>query len=117
MCQSDPAVGGDTDEWTVKNGHTGATIVTVRALNDRQLLRVSSAFRGLDELDPASFDSDKTADFADAMERVVRLAFVRCTEGSDVCFDASTVVEAMKVGPLVALGSYVLAQSGTPDPI
>jgi hypothetical protein len=113
VCKSDPAVGEESDEWTPKNGHKGATVVTVRALNDRQLLRLSGVFVGLEDIDPDSPDPERTADFADAMERVVRLAFVRCTEGADVCFDASTVVEAMKVGPLVSLGSYVLTESGT----
>jgi len=113
VCSSDPTVGGDTDEWIPAAGHAGATVVTIRPLNDRQLLRLSGAFEHLQGVDPQSMDTAKTLEFADAMERIVRAAFVRCAEGEAVTEDVDRVVESMRLGPLIGLGSFVLSESGS----
>jgi len=115
-CDSDPAVGGEGDGWQVKNGAKGATVVTVRALNDREMLRLSGLFRGF-ETEDGTPTANAAADFGDAMAEVVRAAFVRCAEGDEVTTDPGPVLEAIKLGPLIGLGNFILEASGhTADP-
>ena len=111
-CESDEAIGGDTDAWTVRNGQKGATVIRVRPLNDREMLRLSSSFVEMGDMNPEDVTPDQTLAFAAAMENVVRAAFVSCTEGDETTTDADLVLEAMRIGPLVALGSYILNESG-----
>jgi hypothetical protein len=111
-CDSDKAIGGDTDAWTVRNGQKGATVIRVRALNDREMLRLSSSFLTMGELDPEAVTPDQTLEFAAAMERVIRAAFVSCSEGDETTKDADLVLASLRLGPLISLGSYILNESG-----
>jgi len=112
-CKSDPAIGGESDEWEVKNGHTGATVVTIRPLNDREMLRLSGPFGEMAEASEDAVTAGQTLAFAEAMAGVVRAAFVACAEGDDTTEDPAVVLEAMRIGPLIGLGSYILSASGS----
>lgn len=118
VCNSDPAISGDTDEWTeVDNSkaHKDATVIVVRALNDREVMRHSASFREINFEEAG--DSASTLQLADAMAAIVRAAFVECREGDETSTDADAVIHAMRIGPLISLGSWVLAASGmTGDP-
>ena len=114
VCNSDTAIGKDSDEWIEVDKakgakKKGATVVTVRALNDRENMRCSSAFQ---EIDVEHRDAEATLQLADAMERVITAAFVRCTEDGDATEDVDVVLHAIKTGPLITLGSWVLNASG-----
>tara|TARA_Y100001963_G_scaffold124085_1_gene174587 strand:- start:13 stop:405 length:393 start_codon:yes stop_codon:yes gene_type:complete len=111
-CESDPAIGGESDAWTVRNGHAGATVVRVRPLNDREMLRLSSAFVHMGEMEPDAVTPAQTLEFTAAMENVIRAAFVSCTEGDQTTTDVDLVITSLKMGPLIALGSYILNESG-----
>lgn len=117
VCQSDPAIGGEGDTWELKNGHKGCTVITIRVLNDRELLRLSSSFAGMEAEGESNFTADQTLEFAAAMERIVRAAFVSCAEGEVTTKDADLVVQSLRIGPLIGLGSFILNESGaTADP-
>jgi len=114
VCNSDPAIGKDSDEWievTKAKGakKKGATVVTVRALNDREIMRCSSAFQVIDF---ENRDAEATLQLAAAMEQVVTAAFVRCTEDGDATEDVEVVLHSIKTGPLLTLGSWILNASG-----
>ena len=114
VCKSDPAIGKETDEWVevdkAKGARKkGATIVTVRALNDREILRCSTAFQAIDF---ESKDTQSTVQLADAMEKIVSVAFIRCAENGDATEDVHIVLHSIKTGPLISLGSWILASSG-----
>jgi len=111
-CESDEAIGGDSDNWTVRNGHKGATVIRVRPLNDREMLKLSSSFITMGQMDPEAVTPEQTLAFAAAMENVIRAAFVSCTEGEETTTDADRVLEALRMGPLISLGSYILNESG-----
>jgi len=115
VCKSDPAIGKDSDEWTEADKakgakKKGATVVTVRALNDREIMRCGSAFRLIDF---EAMDEGATLHLADAMEKVVALAFVKVEESGETCENVDTVLQAIKTGPLISLGSWILAASST----
>jgi len=76
------------------------------------MLRLSSSFVAMGEMNPEDVTPDQTLAFAAAMENVIRAGFVSCTEGDETTTDADLVLEAMRIGPLVALGSYILNESG-----
>jgi len=117
VCTSDPSLGGEGDGWELKNGHTDCTVITIRALNDRELLRLSGSFAGMEPETPGDFSAKQTLEFADGMELIVRAAFVSCTEGEVTTTDADLVIESLKIGPLIGLGSFILNESGaTADP-
>lgn len=114
VCNSDPAIGKDSDEWVEVDKakgakKKGATVVTVRALNDREMMRCSPAFRLIDF---ETMGEESTLQLAEAMERIVSLAFVKAEEGDEVCQDVDVVLHSIKLGPLIALGSWVLHASG-----
>tara|TARA_R110000824_G_scaffold11125_2_gene48374 strand:+ start:3194 stop:3598 length:405 start_codon:yes stop_codon:yes gene_type:complete len=114
VCKSDPAIGEETDEWVdvskAKGAKKkGATIIVVRALNDRELMKCSGTFRSIDY---ESVGEASTLQLAEAMEKVISASFVRCKEGKEVCEDVDVVLQSLKLGPLLALGSWVLAASG-----
>ena len=114
VCKSDPAIGEETDEWVEVSKakgakKKGATIVVVRALNDRELMRCSGTFRSIDY---DSVGEASTLQLAEAMENVISAAFIRCEDGMDVCEEVDVVLQSIKLGPLLALGSWVLAASG-----
>jgi len=114
VCNSDPAIGKDSDEWVevtkAKAAKTkGATIVTVRALNDREVMRCSAAFQTIDF---EKQDADSTLQLADAMETIVSTAFIQCAENGSTTEDIDVVLHAIKTGPLIALGSWILTASG-----
>lgn len=111
-CESDPAIGGDTDGWIPRKGHKGATVIRIRPLNDRELLQLSSQFVHMGTLDPQSVTPAQTLEFASAMEDVIRAAFVSCTEGKDTTEDCDLVIKSLRMGPLISLGSYILNESG-----
>ncbi len=115
VCTSDPALGGDSDEWkrleTVKSAKKkGATLVTVRALNDREVMRCAASFRSIDF---EKVDEESTLQLAEAMARIVELAFISAEEGGETCTNVDTVLQAIRTGPLVSLGSWILNESGT----
>ena len=114
VCSSDPVIGKDSDEWVEVDKakgakKKGATVVTVRALNDREMMRCSPAFRLIDF---ESMGEESTLHLAEAMERIVSLAFVKVEESGEVCEDVDVVLHSIKLGPLIALGSWVLQASG-----
>lgn len=114
VCSSDPAVGRESDEWVeideAKGAKDkGASVVTVRALNDREIMRCSTAFA---EIDFDSASTESTLQLADAMSRAVALAFIRCDEGDGSTESADVVIQALKTGPLISLGSWILSASG-----
>jgi len=114
VCSSDPAVGRESDEWIeideAKGARKkGASVVTVRALNDREVMRCSSAFAAIDFEDSST---ESTLLLADAMARAVSLAFVRCDEGDGSTESADVVIQALKTSPLITLGSWILSASG-----
>lgn len=114
VCKSDPAIGEESDEWVevdkAKGARKkGATIVTVRALNDREVMRCSESFRSIDF---EAADEAATLQLAEAMERIVSVAFVQCVEGKETCQDVDLVLQSIKIGPLLSLGSWVLGVSG-----
>ena len=111
-CASDPAIGGDSDEWTPANGQKGATVIRVRPLNDREMLKLSSAFIMMEQVDVDDVTPDQTLTFAAAMENVVRAAFVSCTEGKDTTTDCDLVIGSLRIGPLIGLGTFILNESG-----
>tara|TARA_R100000808_G_scaffold23803_1_gene53351 strand:- start:613 stop:1017 length:405 start_codon:yes stop_codon:yes gene_type:complete len=114
VCKSDPAIGKDSDEWVEVDKakgakKKGATVVTVRALNDREMMRCSSSFQAIDF---EKQDADSTLQLAAAMEKVVETAFVRCTESEETTEDVEVVLHSIKTGPLLTLGSWILNASG-----
>ena len=112
VCSSDPVIGGDTDEWvesTKVAKKKGATVITVRALNDREIMRCSAAFQAIDF---DSHDAASTLQLADAMERIVEVAFICCEEGDDRTEEVDGVLHAIRTGPLISLGSWILNASG-----
>ena len=118
VCHSDPTIGKDSNEWVEVDKakgaakgakKKGATVVTVRALNDREIMRCSPAFR---EIDFETLGEESTLQLADAMETIVSTAFVRCAENGSTTEDIDVVLHAIKTGPLIALGSWILTASG-----
>jgi len=118
VCHSDPTIGKDSDEWVEVDKakgaakgakKKGATVVTVRALNDREVMRCSSAFR---EIDFDDLGEASTLQLAEAMERIIALAFVKAEENGETCEDVDVVLHSIKLGPLISLGSWVLNASG-----
>jgi hypothetical protein len=114
VCSSDPAIGKDSDEWVEVDKakgakKKGATIVTVRALNDREVMRCAESFQAIDF---DSKDARSTIQLAEAMERIVSTAFIRCVENGSTTEDADAVLHAIKTGPLISLGSWILSASG-----
>jgi hypothetical protein len=114
VCSSDPAIGKDSDEWVEVDKAKGAkkkdaTIITVRALNDREVMRCSSAFQAIDF---ESRDAKSTLQLADAMETIVTAAFIRCAENGTTTEDVDVVLHSIKTGPLISLGSWILSASG-----
>ena len=115
VCKSDPAIGEDSDEWMESDKakgakKKGATVVTVRPLNDREIMRCGSVFR---RIDFEAMDESATLSLAEAMEKVVSLAFIKVEESGETCESVDTVLQAIKVGPLISLGSWILAASST----
>jgi len=118
VCHSDPTIGKDSNEWVEVDKakgaakgakKKGATVVTVRALNDREVMRCSPAFR---EIDFETLGEESTLQLADAMETIVSLAFVKVEENGETCEDVDAVLHSIKLGPLIALGSWILNASG-----
>ena len=118
VCHSDPTIGKDSDEWVEVDKakgaakgakKKGATVVTVRPLNDREVMRCSSAFR---EIDFEDLGEASTLQLAEAMERIIALAFVKAEENGEICEDVDVVLHSIKLGPLISLGSWVLNASG-----
>ena len=114
VCNSDPSIGKDSDEWVevdkVKGAKKkGATVITVRALNDREVMRCSSAFQAID-FDKQ--DAGSTLQLAEAMETIISTAFIQCAENGTTTEDVEVVLHSIKTGPLIALGSWILSASG-----
>ena len=111
----DPAVsGGTSGEPGGVPDLEGLEVRAIRvrvadALNDRELMKCSGTFRSIDY---ESVGEASTLQLAEAMEKVISASFVRCKEGKEVCEDVDVVLQSLKLGPLLALGSWVLAASG-----
>jgi len=114
VCKSDPSIGKDSDEWVEVDKakgakKKGATVITVRALNDREVMRCSSAFQSID-FDKQ--DASSTLQLAEAMETIIATAFIQCAENGTTTDDVEVVLHSIKTGPLIALGSWILSASG-----
>ena len=81
----------------------------LRALNDREVMRCSSAFQAID-FDKQ--DAGSTLQLAEAMETIISTAFIQCAENGTTTEDVEVVLHSIKTGPLIALGSWILSASG-----
>jgi len=116
-CESDPAIGKNSDAWVPRAKQKNATVIRVRPLNDRELLKLSSQFVKMGSIDASEVTPDQTLEFAAAMEEVVKAAFISCTEGKETTADVELVIKSLRIGPLISLGTYILNESGAaPDP-
>lgn len=86
-----------------------ATVIRVRALNSREMLRAGLALRAVGE-GPAGAESEYLTALADGMAAVCRMAVVEVREGAALA--GPEALDWLAPAALIALGSWVLAESG-----